>query len=149
MSGTVDSSLLGDGPYRIGHLTLNAPQSLNSLTRDMVEILLDSLLAWRDDETVAAVFIDGIGDKAVVQLHGEGLLNSAEQLFNLDYNAIAKLEGWGDKSVDALRDGISASLEPRLDKFLSSLGIPDVGPETSRVVCAKFNSIDSTVNGIF
>ena len=143
MSGTVDSNLLGDGPYRIGHLTLNAPQSLNSLTRDMVEILLDSLLAWRDDETVAAVFIDGIGDKAVVQLHGEGLLNSAEQLFNLDYNAIAKLEGWGDKSVDALRDGIAASLEPRLDKFLSSLGIPDVGPETSRVVCAKFNSIDS------
>ena len=64
MSGTVDSNLLGDGPYRIGHLTLNAPQSLNSLTRDMVEILLDSLLAWRDDETVAAVFIDGIGDKA-------------------------------------------------------------------------------------
>ena len=40
MSGTVDSNLLGDGPYRIGHLTLNAPQSLNSLTRDMVEILL-------------------------------------------------------------------------------------------------------------
>ena len=90
-----------------------------------------------------ALNIDGIGDKAVVQLHGEGLLNSAEQLFNLDYNAIAKLEGWGDKSVDALRDGIAASLEPRLDKFLSSLGIPDVGPETSRVVCAKFNCIDS------
>jgi DNA ligase (NAD+) len=90
-----------------------------------------------------ALNIDGIGDRAVVQLHGEGLLNSAEQLFNLDYNAIAKLEGWGDKSVDALRNGIAASLEPRLDKFLSSLGIPDVGPETSRVVCAKFNSIDS------
>ena len=64
MSGKVDSNLLGDGPHQIGHLTLNAPQSLNALTRDMVDALLASLLAWRDDDTVAAVFIDGVGDKA-------------------------------------------------------------------------------------
>jgi DNA ligase (NAD+) len=88
-----------------------------------------------------ALNIDGIGDKAVVQLHAEGLLNSVEQLFNLDYEAIASLDGWGEKSVAAMRDGIAAALQPKLDKFISSLGIPDIGPETSRVVCAKFNSI--------
>ncbi len=93
-----------------------------------------------------ALNIDGIGDKAVVQLHAEGLLNSVEQLFNLDYEAIASLDGWGEKSVAAMRDGIEAALQPKLDKFISSLGIPDVGPETSRVVCAKFNSIGALLS---
>lgn len=86
--------------------------------------------------------IDGIGDKAVEQLYAEGLLPSVEQLFNLDYSAVAKLEGWGEKSVEALQIGIASALTPSFDKFLSSLGIPDVGPETSRVVCAQYTTLD-------
>ncbi|MFT7517225.1 MAG: DNA ligase (NAD+) [Myxococcota bacterium] len=90
-----------------------------------------------------ALDIDGIGEKAVVQLHAAKLLESVEQLFNLDYSAIEQLEGWGEKSVTALRNGILATLHPKLAKFLSSLGISNVGPETSRAICEKFNSIDA------
>ena len=64
MSGSVDVEILGSGPRRVGRLTLNAPKTLNSLTRDMVEVLSDRLMAWRDDAAIAAVVIDGEGDKA-------------------------------------------------------------------------------------
>ncbi|MBC8369521.1 MAG: NAD-dependent DNA ligase LigA [Planctomycetes bacterium] len=93
-----------------------------------------------------ALNIDGIGDKAVVQLHDAGLLNSVEQLFHLNYEAIGQLDGWGDKSVNAMRDGIAQALHPSLDKFLASLGIPEIGPETSRAVCAKYNSIEAVLD---
>ena len=64
MSGSVEVEILGSGPRRVGRLTLNAPKTLNSLTRDMVEVLSDRLMAWRDDAAIAAVVIDGVGDKA-------------------------------------------------------------------------------------
>ncbi len=64
MTGSVDVEVMGSGTQRVGRLTLNAPKTLNSLTRDMVEILTERLSAWRDDNSIAAVVIDGSGDKA-------------------------------------------------------------------------------------
>ena len=52
----------GDGV--IGQLTLNVEKTLNSLTREMVEIITDRLETWAEDEEVVAVFIDGAGEKA-------------------------------------------------------------------------------------
>ncbi|MCA0900576.1 enoyl-CoA hydratase/isomerase family protein [Microbulbifer agarilyticus] len=48
----------------IGVLTLNASQRLNSLSLDMVRALSRQLLAWRADDSIAAVFLQGAGEKA-------------------------------------------------------------------------------------
>ena len=52
------------GGHRIGVATLNAEKSLNSLTIDMVQALRRLLLLWRDDASVACVFLQGAGEKA-------------------------------------------------------------------------------------
>ena len=49
---------------KLGHITLNAPTSLNALTLEMVDLLSSRLDAWRDDPSIGAIFIDGAGDKA-------------------------------------------------------------------------------------
>tara|TARA_R110000823_G_scaffold119998_20_gene244564 strand:- start:2335 stop:3447 length:1113 start_codon:yes stop_codon:yes gene_type:complete len=49
---------------KIGRITLDVPATLNSLTLEMVDMLAAQLEAWREDEAVAAVFIDGAGEKA-------------------------------------------------------------------------------------
>lgn len=64
MIGRVNSAIRGEGSFRLGHLTLDAPQTLNSLTLPMVDKLSAELLAWRDDPSIAAIFIDGAGEKA-------------------------------------------------------------------------------------
>ncbi|MEZ5502151.1 MAG: enoyl-CoA hydratase/isomerase family protein [Halioglobus sp.] len=48
----------------LGRVTLNVPATLNSLTLQMVDLLQDKLDAWRDDDDIAAVFIEGGGEKA-------------------------------------------------------------------------------------
>tara|TARA_R110000787_G_scaffold86057_2_gene183124 strand:+ start:7460 stop:8533 length:1074 start_codon:yes stop_codon:yes gene_type:complete len=48
----------------IAIVTLNRPKALNSLTYDMVTQLGAHLDAWRDDDDVAAVVIEGAGEKA-------------------------------------------------------------------------------------
>ena len=49
---------------QIGVATLNSEKSLNALSHEMVNLLYPQLLAWQGDENVAAVFLQGSGDKA-------------------------------------------------------------------------------------
>ncbi len=46
------------------HVLLNRPQALNAVTRDMLLRLEDRLEAWREDESVAVVTIQGTGGRA-------------------------------------------------------------------------------------
>lgn len=48
-----------------GVLTLDRPRSLNSLSLDMVRVLTDALLAWRDDPAVDAVVLRSTSEKAL------------------------------------------------------------------------------------
>ncbi|WP_088328741.1 enoyl-CoA hydratase/isomerase family protein [Lacimicrobium sp. SS2-24] len=48
----------------IGHARLNNPKALNALSLPMIEALLPTLLAWREDDDVALVVLDGAGQKA-------------------------------------------------------------------------------------
>ncbi len=49
---------------KLGRVTLNVPATLNSLTLHMVDLLQTKLDIWRNDDAVAAVFLDGAGEKA-------------------------------------------------------------------------------------
>ncbi len=49
---------------RIARATLNMPATLNSLTLEMVDLLQKQLDAWQKDDNIAAIFIDGSGEKA-------------------------------------------------------------------------------------
>ena len=48
----------------IGHITLNRPDVLNSLTYSMILAIEKSLSEWETDESVALVIIDAKGDRA-------------------------------------------------------------------------------------
>ena len=54
-------STLGEGDRQVGRLTLNVPRILNSLDAEMIEIMLGKLLEWAEDDSIAAVYIDGEG----------------------------------------------------------------------------------------
>lgn len=47
----------------IGRITLSRAKALNALTWEMVSAMTEALVAWRDDDTVKAVVVDGEGEK--------------------------------------------------------------------------------------
>jgi enoyl-CoA hydratase/carnithine racemase len=49
---------------KIGFITLDRPKALNSLSLEMVRAITSTLLQWRNDENVSAVFIQGSSEKA-------------------------------------------------------------------------------------
>ena len=89
-----------------------------------------------------ALRIEGLGQKAVAQFAEAGLLEKVEDVFHLDYDEILKLERWGQKSVDALREQIDAAKQPELDRFLFALGVREVGGETARLLAEFAGSLE-------
>ena len=49
---------------KIGHITLNSPETLNSLTLNMVNEISNLLEKWEADPKIKMIVIGGSGDKA-------------------------------------------------------------------------------------
>ena len=47
----------------VGRITLNRPQALHALTTGMCGLMIEALLAWRDDPAVELVMIDHAGER--------------------------------------------------------------------------------------
>lgn len=97
----------------LGRITLNRPKALNALTEDMCVAITAALLAWRDDDAVKAVLVDGEGDRAfcaggdVIMLHDSGKAKDsrAETFWRVEY-ALNELIHTYPKPYIALIDGI-------------------------------------------
>jgi DNA ligase (NAD+) len=89
-----------------------------------------------------ALRIEGLGEKAVAQFVDAGLLHKLEDIFALDWEKVAALERWGEKSAQALQSEVERALKPPLAKFIFGLGIPEVGAETANALCTVFPSLD-------
>ena len=74
-------------------------------------------------------------EKKIVQKFWEiGLIKLPHDIFNLNFNKISKLEGWGSLSVENLKKSIQKSKNISLDKFIFSLGIRHIGQENAKLL---------------
>lgn len=87
-----------------------------------------------------AMNIDGLGEAVVQKLADAGLLTRPSDLYSLDAQKAAEIEGFGKKSVTALVKAISAASSPKLNRFIYALGIPEVGESTAKALAKKFRS---------
>jgi DNA ligase (NAD+) len=89
--------------------------------------------------------IDGLGDKIVEQFYNLGFLKSIIDIYRLkDHKEqLKKLEGFGDKSINKLLDGIEASKSNSLERLLFGLGIDEIGVKSSKVLAKRFTSLEA------
>ena len=85
--------------------------------------------------------IDGLGKKVIEQFWDLGLINEPADIFDLDYNIIKKLEGWGDLSINNLKKAVTKSQLITLDKFIFSIGIRHIGQENAKILAGFFGSV--------
>jgi DNA ligase (NAD+) len=95
-----------------------------------------------------ALNIDGLGKKVVEKFWDLKLIRFPQDIFNLDYNQISKLEGWGDLSVSNLKFSIDQSKKVSLDKFLYSIGIRHIGIENAKLLAEYTKSISNFLSFI-
>ncbi len=95
-----------------------------------------------------ALNIDGLGKKVVEKFWDLQLIRFPQDVFNLDYAQISKLEGWGDLSVSNLKFSIDQSKKVSLDRFIYSLGIRHIGIENAKLLAEYTKSILNFLNFI-
>jgi DNA ligase (NAD+) len=79
--------------------------------------------------------IAGMSDKTIMRLNKEFEISDIADLYDLPYEKIASLEGFGQKSADNLRESVQKSREIKDYKFLAGLGIDGIGPEIAKLIC--------------
>ena len=91
-----------------------------------------------------AMNIDGLGYKINTHLIKLGYVKQAADLFKLKrYEVELKsLEGFGEKSIDNLFESIDKSRRPKLETFINSLGIPEVGETTASALARHFKEFN-------
>ena len=91
-----------------------------------------------------AMDIEGMGDKVVEELFGEGFIHDIPDLYEL-YNHAARIEeldGWGQKAIDNMLTAIENSKKQSLEKLLFGLGIKEVGSKTAKVLARRYKNLD-------
>ena len=89
--------------------------------------------------------IDGLGKKVIEQFWDLNLIKEPSHIFELDYNKIKKLEGWGDLSINNLEKAIKNSEVVSLEKFIFSIGIRHIGQENAKILASFFISIEGFI----
>ena len=88
-----------------------------------------------------ALNIDGLGKKVIDQFWDLKLIRYPADIFKLDYMQISRLEGWGEVSINNLKEAIKKSQQINLDKFIFSIGIRHIGQENAKILAGFFKSV--------
>ena len=90
-----------------------------------------------------ALNIDGLGKKVIEKFWKLGFVKFPQDIFNVDYEKIKKLEGWGSLSVSNLKYSIEKSKNISLDKLIFSLGIRHIGQENAKLIADYVKNIEN------
>ena len=82
--------------------------------------------------------IDGFGKKIVESFWKLKLIKFPQDIFQLDYKKIEKLDGWGKLSVENLMYSINEKKKISFERFIYALGIRHIGLENAKLLSKYF-----------
>jgi len=82
--------------------------------------------------------IEGLGKKVIDNFLNLKLIKFPSDIFFLDYKKISNLDGWGNVSINNLKNSIKKSSTINLDKFIFALGIRHIGHENAKILANYF-----------
>ena len=93
-----------------------------------------------------ALNIDGLGKKIIEKFWEINLIKFPQDIFNLDFDKIENLEGWGRQSALNLKYSIQSKKNISLDKFIYSLGIRHIGLENAKLISKNLKSMNTLMS---
>jgi DNA ligase (NAD+) len=85
--------------------------------------------------------IRGLGDANIRKFYELGLLKDLPGIYQLEYDKISKLEGFGEKSITNLETAINNSKKQPLHRLIFALGIRYAGETTAKTLARAVNHL--------
>jgi len=89
--------------------------------------------------------IDGLGKKVIQNFWDLNMIKYPSDIFNLNFNKISNLDGWGDLSASNLETAIKKSQKISLEKLIFAIGIRHIGQENAKTLAKYFVNIKKFV----
>jgi DNA ligase (NAD+) len=93
-----------------------------------------------------ALDIEGLGEETARLLVAEGLVRRLPDLLDLRAEQLTPLEGFAELSAGNLVAAIRAASRPELSRFLTALGIPEVGVAVARSLARHFRTLEALMS---
>ncbi len=88
-----------------------------------------------------AMNIDGFGKSNVETFYDKGWISDLSDIYNLDYDCISNLEGFGSRSVEKLKSAIDKAKSNPIHRLLNSLSIHHLGRKASKLIAQEINHV--------
>lgn len=88
-----------------------------------------------------AMDVEGLGESTIERFYKLGWLHSIADMYRLDYDAIAQLEGFGEKSATKLKTAIEKAKQQPIYRLLHSLSIHHLGQKGSKLIAAEVEHV--------
>ncbi|MBK7871688.1 MAG: NAD-dependent DNA ligase LigA [Saprospiraceae bacterium] len=88
-----------------------------------------------------AMDIEGMGKSIIERFFDLGWIRTIADVYNLDYEQIADLEGFGKKSAENLRKNIEKAKQNPIQRLLHSLSIHHLGKKVSKLLAAEIQHV--------
>lgn len=89
----------------------------------------------------SAMDIDGLGKSIVERFQDLGWLRNIADVYRLDYDKMAELEGFGEKSAQNLEKAIEQAKNNPIHRLLHSLSIHHLGKKASKLIAAEIEHV--------
>ena len=88
-----------------------------------------------------AMDIQGLSSATLETLISHGFIHNYKDIYHLsDHRSeLIRLDGYGAKSIDNLLESIEKSRVVTLDRFITALGIPNIGSSAAKAISKQFN----------
>ncbi len=93
-----------------------------------------------------AMDIDGFGKSYVERFHQEGWLKDISDIYNLDYDKISELDGFGERSASKLKAAIDKAKQNPIHRVLHSLAVHHLGKKVSKLLGAEIKKVQDLKN---
>jgi DNA ligase (NAD+) len=93
-----------------------------------------------------AMDIEGLGEKNAMRFLDQGLITDPASIFDLEWERIAELDGFGETSAKALATEIERSKQSPFGRVLYALGLPGIGYVNANAIADHFGSIDALLD---
>lgn len=88
-----------------------------------------------------AMDIFGFGEENVRTFVANNIIQNITSIYTIDYDKVRQLEGWKEKSIQNLKEGIEASKHNELHRLIVGLGIRHIGSTTAKLLAKKVEKL--------
>ena len=136
LTGSNSVEIPAECPVCGSHTQIHDENGVQTLMCPNPECLAKQIKSFTHFVSRDAMNIEGLSEMTIEKLIARGMIKELADLFHVEKyrDEIVEMEGFGEKSFTNLKNSIEKARNTTVQRFLYSLGIPNIGTANARII---------------